>query len=275
MLLQPDKLPGIIIRMKEQTRGAGPAETRRGIQSVETGLRLLAELAAANGPVTLTSLSARSGLSPSQTHRYLQSLVASGMAMQQESLRYDLGPGVMRIGIAALSRLDAFNSAELRMHEFVEVTGRTASLAVWSELGPVLVRWFRGRPPVLINLPVGSQLPLFASATGQVFLGLLSESELEGPLAMARAHGIAAPDLSSLRATVRATLSAEVGPPLLEGLRSVAAPIFDLQGRVQVVAAAVAPGIVPADADRDIGQRLRRACREATEAIGGVWPKEG
>lgn len=275
MLLPADKLPGIIICMREQTRIAGPVEHRRGIQSVETGLRLLAELAAANDPVTLSSLSARSGLSPSQTHRYLQSLVASGMAVQQESLRYDLGPGVMRIGIAALSRLDAFGAAELRIREFVDATGRTASLAVWSESGPVLVRWFPGRPPLLINLPVGSPLPLFASATGQIFLGLLGDAELEAPLPVARAQGFVIPDLASLRAAVRATLSAEAVPPQLAGLRSVAAPIFDLQGRVQLVAASVSSSIVPGARDLEIDRRLRQACRAATETIGGAWPIEG
>ncbi len=45
-------------------------------------MRVLAALAAAGGPTTLTALGSRSGVSPSQTHRYLQSLIAAGMAVQ-------------------------------------------------------------------------------------------------------------------------------------------------------------------------------------------------
>ncbi len=98
--------------MLERSESIRPPSARRGIRSVETGLRVLAALGATGGPSTLTSLGARVGLSPSQTHRYLQSLVAAGMAVQDASARYDLGPAVIRIGVAALARMNCFARAE-------------------------------------------------------------------------------------------------------------------------------------------------------------------
>jgi DNA-binding IclR family transcriptional regulator len=245
---------------------------RRGIQSVETGLRVLAALAASGGPAALTALGVRAGLSPSQTHRYLQSLVASGMAVQDPSSRYDLGPGVIRIGIAALARLNAFARAEAALLRFVEETGRTALLSVWGEAGAVCVRWFPGRPALVTNFAVGSVMPLLLSATGRVFLSFLTAHELEGPLATAAADVATVPDLEPMRRAVRSSLIAEGDDAAFAGLRSVAAPIFDLQGRAAVVATAIAPGGLARDRDAHVADRLRAACRTATTEAGGVWP---
>lgn len=264
----------IIVDMTEQMHKAGATASRRGIQSVEIGIRLLAELAAGNGPSSLTALSVRSGLSPSQTHRYLQSLMAAGMAVQQPSLRYDLGPLAVRIGIAALSRLDAFSHAEARLRAFRDATGHSVAMSVWTDAGPILVRWLAGRAPVMVHLAPGSPMPLLSSATGQVCLSWLSEAELERPLREAREYGVPAPDLAELRARVRGLNYAESEVPGLSGVRAVAAPIFDLQGRLQTIAAAFAPGPTFAGQVMLIGQALRDACREATEAIGGRWPAQ-
>lgn len=249
-----------------------PAKPRRGIQSVETGLRVLAALAASAGPVPLTALGTRAGLSPSQTHRYLQSLVASGMAVQDASSRYDLGPGVIRIGIAALARLNPFARAEAALQRFVEETGRTALLSVWGEAGAVCVRWYPGRPPVVANVGVGSVMPLLFSATGRVFLAFLSANELAAPLAAAQAEQVPMPDLESIRRTVRASLLADSDHTMFFGLRAIAAPIFDLQGHAALVATAVAGAGFPREADAAVAKRLHVACRDATVEAGGVWP---
>lgn len=254
-------------------RDSSPTSSRRGIQSVETGLRVLAALAAAGGPAPLTALGVRAGLSPSQTHRYLQSLVVSGMAVQDASSRYDLGPGVIRIGIAALARLNAFSRAEAAIQRFVEETGRTSLLSVWGEAGAVCVRWFPGRPAVMVaNMGVGSIMPLLFSATGRVFLAYLTPQELDGPLAAAKADAPSMPDLDAVRASVRASLVADSDDTTFVGLRTMAAPIFDLQGRPTVVATAVATKSTPRSKDAAVAERLRAACREATLEAGGAWP---
>ena len=265
----------IIVGMTEQSTSDPPSNARRGIQSVEIGLRVLTALAAAAGPSTLSAIGVRCGLSPPQTHRYLQSLLAAGMAVQGSDARYDLGPGVIRIGIAALARLDSFRRIETALQRFVEDTGRTVALSVWGEAGPVCVRWLPGRPPVMANVSVGTSPPLLYSATGRVFMALLSEQELSGPLAVARASSADPPDLAASLQTVHRSLTCTMKPPIFGGVRATAAPVFDMQGRVHVVAAALAATMFPESSDDAAAHRLLAACREATEALGGVWPRGG
>lgn len=254
--------------MLERSESIRPPSARRGIRSVETGLRVLAALGATGGPSTLTSLGARVGLSPSQTHRYLQSLVAAGMAVQDASARYDLGPAVIRIGVAALARMNCFARAESALARFVEETGWTGLLAIWGESGPVCVRWLPGRPPVVTSLGVGSVLPLLHSAAGNVFLAYLSPNELVTPLAELAVNG----EAETIGRQVRAGQLAEMSNGALPGLRAIAAPIFDLQGRLNFVAGGLATRAIPDESDAQVTERLRHACREATFASGGKWP---
>ncbi len=251
-----------------------PAAARRGIQSVETGMRVLAALAAGGGAQALTAIGGRAGLSPSQTHRYLQSLVGAGMAVQDASARYDLGPLAIAIGIAALARLDVFARADAAMLQFTGETGRTALLCVWGEAGAVVVRWFPGRPALHGSIGIGSILPLLHSAAGHVFLAYLGETETADAVAQARSedHTVLRLDLADLRARVRAHRHAVGLPSVSPGLRQIAAPVFNLQGRLSMVAATLASDAFAPEEDEAVTARLLAACRLATESAGGVWP---
>jgi DNA-binding IclR family transcriptional regulator len=247
---------------------------RRGIQSLETGLRVLAALSAGQGPQTLTIIGARAGISPSQTHRYLQSLVAAGMAVQDSSARYDLGPAAIAVGIAALARLDVFARACSAIAGFVAETGRTAAISVWGEAGPVVVRWFPGSPPVQGAIPLGTVLSLRHSAAGRVFLAFLHADETGAALERERHadHSVLHVDLPAICAGVRTSLLGTGEPMLMPGLRSLAAPVFDLQGRLALVASCLATQAFAMEEDEAVATRLLAACRLATQAGGGTWP---
>jgi DNA-binding IclR family transcriptional regulator len=251
-----------------------PPARRRGIQSVEIGLRVLSALAASRNWDTLTSVAARAGLSPSQTHRYLQSLIAAGMAVQNpNSARYGLGPATIRIGIAALARNDVFSVASEAVTTFTEKTGRTAFLSVWGEAGATIVRWFPGNPPVITALALGSVLPLLYSATGHVYCSFLMPQEIAGRLEQElENHPGGSINLQQIRRTTRIGLHAEVSGAFIPGLRAIAMPIFDIQGRLAAVATAISSTVFPTSGDRKALAALEAACRYATEKSGGNWP---
>jgi len=195
-----------------------PVAQRRGIQSVETGLHLLAALAACGGPVPLSAVAQRAGVSASQAHRYLSSLMATGMAKQDPgSGCYDLDAGAIRIGLAALARLDIFARADTVFTEFAQATGRTCLLAVWGDAGATVVRWFPGNPPVITSLAIGSVMPLLRSATGRVFFafGDRTAMDAEAQCALEADRANAPIDLDAIRREVRAAGGAQVDDTLI------------------------------------------------------------
>jgi DNA-binding IclR family transcriptional regulator len=235
----------------------------------------LSALAASRNWDTLTRIAARAALSPSQTHRYLQSLISAGMVVQNTtSARYGLGPATIRIGIAALARIDVFSVASEAVTTFTENTGRTAFLSVWGEAGATIVRWFPGNPPVITALALGSILPLLHSATGHVYCSFLMPQEIAGRLEQELENhpGGGSTNLQQIHRSTRTRLHAEVSGAFIPGLRAIAMPIFDIQGRLAVVATAISSTAFPTSGDRTARAALETACRYATEKAGGKWP---
>ncbi|QYU67866.1 helix-turn-helix domain-containing protein [Leptolyngbya sp. 15MV] len=206
------------------------ATRRRGIGSLETGLRVLSALAAAGGPAPLGEIARRAGLPPSQAHRYLASLIIAGFAAQpSEGGLYDLSAGALRLGLAALARQDALREADGAMMEFVTRTGRTALIAVRGDAGPTVVRWHPGNPPVLTSIALGSVLPLLRSATGHVFLAFGDRPFMDEAAQRAAVadQGTTPLEMDAIRRQVRAALCARVAGALIPGLRAAAAPVLD------------------------------------------------
>ncbi|MDR3467227.1 MAG: IclR family transcriptional regulator [Xanthobacteraceae bacterium] len=256
----------------EDDHETSPA-ARRGIQSVEIGFRVLAALAAEGEPAPLGAIARRTGLSPSQAHRYLASLIASGMAHQHAaSGRYELGPQAIQIGLAALARTDVFAEADPAIAAFTRDSGRTTLLAARGPLGPTIVRWYAGRRPVVTSLTVGSVLPLFNSATGHAFLSFMNDDEIAAARDDEAASAVTRAEIDAIRARVRRTMFATVDELLIPGLRAAAVPILDIQGRAVLVATAMATSAFPRADDEAIVEQLQAVCRALTERFGARWP---
>jgi DNA-binding IclR family transcriptional regulator len=273
-------------RKVEKKKGAQPSREvglkaaavrlpRRGIQSVNIGFRVLAALAAEPGATGLGTVAQRSNLSPSQAHRYLASLIASGMAHQDPSSgRYELGPQAIQIGLAALSRTDVFAEADPAIAAFARETGRTTLIAARGPLGPTVVRWHAAHVPVITSVTVGSVLSLLTSATGHAFLSFMDPEEAAGAIEMERSAGIRAVDidLNATRRRVRSAMAAFADETLIPGLRAAAVPILDIQGRAALVATVIAISAADRSDDGNILERLQAVCQQLTKRIGGRWP---
>jgi len=102
-----------------------------------------------------------------------------------------------------------------------------------------------------------------------VFLGW-GDTPAMAAMAQAAKPGV---DFAAIRARVRADGAASVAGSVIPGLRAIACPVFDLQGRLALVATALAHESFPPSEDGQIATSLRKACEQVTEALGGHWPQ--
>jgi DNA-binding IclR family transcriptional regulator len=255
--------------MTEKAEGEAD-KRRRGIQSVEIGFAVLEALAALGEASTLGAIAQASGLSGSQTHRYLASLTAAGMTQQDRaSGRYDLGPAALKLGLSALARTDAFRVADTAIEAFVRETGRTVQVAALGPQGPTVVRWHMGRPAVMTSFGVGAVLPLLYSATGHVFLSFVPEVETDSLLERELPDsGMTRDEVDIIKARVRAEGRACVEGTMIPGLRAAAFPIFDFQGRAILSATALMPGAFKSDDSGAVLEKLATACRDVSRKLG-------
>jgi DNA-binding IclR family transcriptional regulator len=234
MVARPCDLEAASLPRKQS---AGQSQRRNSIQSVEVALRVVDVFIKAQGPLSFVEISKAARLSPGQTHRYLTSLARSGL-VQQNSARglYNLGGLAVRVGLAALSRLDFMKAAALGLEALAQRTGHTAALAVWSERGPLIVRWELGQQPVLTPYNLGAVLPVLSSATGRVFISFLPAQQTDALVKteMQRNRRPDCPtnarDLAKLKARIRSTHIERLESTVVPGLFAVSSPILDYQG---------------------------------------------
>lgn len=252
------------------TEKSSAASRRRGIQSVEIGLRVLQALARLDQAASLSAIAQASGVSASQAHRYLVSLTAAGMAQQDAaSGRYDLGPAALQLGLGALARIDAFKVTDKAIADFVQASGWTVQIAAFGPQGPTIVRWHMGRPAVMTSFTVGSVLPMLFSATGQVFTAYLPPAETALLIERDQAQGqVTYPDVQELRQRVRAARGATAEGTMVPGLRAFAFPIFDIQGRPILSATALRPDAFSREDDAGVLAELARVCGEISRQLG-------
>jgi DNA-binding IclR family transcriptional regulator len=241
---ESQSVPTETIKLSRHPRGASgsakPAtprrdSSRRGIQSIEVGFRIVAALTAGGVPQSLKELSAVANLAPSNCHRYLASFVRTGLLVQEpDTSRYDFGPVAVRIGLAALARLDPVAIGLSALSRLVAETGHTGLLAVLGDRGAVIVRWLNGRRPIQTTLSVGSVLPITGSATGRVFLAFRPEAETAA-LVRAERRNEKDFDVVEIREQVRGAGTAQVAGDLIPGLSAAAAPILDDGGNAAAV----------------------------------------
>lgn len=235
-----------------------------GLTSLDTALGVLDYLARQDGPRSLSEIGRGCAMPPSKAHRYLASFVAAGLVRQMgRAGHYDLGPGALRLGLAALSRHDFVNAAADALADLSAETGMTVLLSVWANQGATVVRWERGATPTDTSMGLGTTLPLLTSATGRVFLAWGPPRAIAAARAaqlhrLARQTGLSRDrgrdmghdmdpseaGLDALVAGIRTRGFASVEGRFIPGLVAAAAPVLDWQGEAQ--AAVTLVGIDPA-----------------------------
>jgi DNA-binding IclR family transcriptional regulator len=247
---------------------------QQGIQSIEVGAAVLLALAEAGGPLALSEVAKRSGLHPSKTHRYLVSLVRTGLASRHVATGfYDLGPAARQLGVEALRRTDAVSTASAHAAELRDETGHTVNVAVWSDAGPMIVRWDTGAHVLPITVRVGSTLPLADSAVGQVFLAHLPASVTAEVLAAQQRRSetreLGRRRLDALVAAVRRDGFGRTVNAMIFGLAALAAPVFGADGELELVMGLALPSrlLTPEQAEQ-LGPVLRAAADRVSGELG-------
>ncbi|MBV9050272.1 MAG: IclR family transcriptional regulator [Solirubrobacterales bacterium] len=246
----------------------------QGIKSIEVGARVLLALEQGRGPMALTEVARAADLHPAKVHRYLASLVRTGFASQNRATGlYDLGPASRHLGVEALRRTDAVSAVSAHTTELRDQTGHTTNLGVWTDAGPMLVRWDTGAHALPIVIRVGSVLPLLDSAVGCVFLAHLSGSVTREVLRSQQRQGTtrsaSAAEIREVKEVARRDRFSQTSNQMIFGLAALAAPVFGPDGALEVVVGLVLPARMMTAAEaRRLGATLLATTERASHELG-------
>ena len=247
------------------------------VKSLVKALRILECLAEGEEPAyTLSELSRGLHLHVSTVHRLLVNLLRQGFVEPDPaSGAYRLGFRVLRMGLRVLDRLDFSRVALPLLRELNQQTKETVHLAILREGRAVSIERFVSPQPVGLDARLGQVMPLHCTGVGKALLAYESEESLDqiapGPgLARFTTRTITTlPQLKKELARVRGQGYAVDNEEAVEGLRCVAAPLFDHTGNVVAAFSVAGPAqrITPANI-LEIARLVRATSQQISYRLG-------
>lgn len=238
------------------------------IQSISIAFRFLDLLSRADGPLVLGEIAKRSRTGSSTAHRYMKSLVQEGLAAQDAATgRYDLGPAALSIGIRALRRIEPVEIASRAIQALSARLAAGCGVAIWTERGPTIVRWYRGPGFTISTVSLGDVLPLDTTACGLVFQAHLPDAVVAAARQRQPGDFTGAPPTRKALTAIRKAGLAELDEHLFRMLTGKAAPVFNALGDLSCVVTTVSR-LDTAQAE-DHRAALRDVARRSTAEAGG------
>ncbi|MGO0123227.1 IclR family transcriptional regulator [Desulfothermobacter acidiphilus] len=210
---------------------------KHGVHSVERALAILEALGTNPKGLGVTRLAKELDLHKSTVHRLLATLVRYGFAEQDENSEcYRLGMRLVALGLNYLHQLDFRCEVLPYLKELAELTGETTQMGVLE--GDEVFFLERYQSPEAITVNLGLKAPAYCSAEGKLLLAYLPPERLREYLQRQELKPFTLNTLSNPEQLllhlekIRAQGYALSAEELADGLRGVAAPVFDAQGRV-------------------------------------------
>ena len=264
-------------------RRAGRPATRppeaAGVRTLLMGISLLKAIARMPEPANLSEIARRTSLPVSRAHRYLTTLVQSGLlAVDPATGLYTLGPAAVELGVAAMSNTDALQIATNIMRKLTDRTSLVSVLCVWGSNGTTVVRWEQGKLEAAVRVREGINLSLLTTAAGQVFLAYLDSRAAAAQLDrdMKAWNRTAVPGdrytaekIKALRRRVRDDgLACAIGirNPLVA---AISAPVFDRSGVIMSLTLTGIQDTFDTASDGEPALALRQSARDISNLLGG------
>ncbi|MBX9387035.1 IclR family transcriptional regulator [Streptomonospora nanhaiensis] len=227
------------------------------VQSLERGLAVIRAFTAQQPSMTLSDVARVTGLTRAAARRFLLTLTDMGY-VRTDGRMFALTPRVLELGYAYLSSAGLPEVAQPHLERLAAELRESSSVSVLDGDDVVYVARVPTSRIMHVAISVGTRFPAYATSMGRVLLAGLPENEIDAYLRRVEMRRLTAFTLTTparLRAELERVAAqgwALVDQELEEGLRSVAAPIRDRDGRV------VASVNVSAHASRSSVEDIRR-----------------
>lgn len=240
------------------------------VQSLVRGLAVIQTFGADRPRQTLAQVAEQTGLARATARRFLHTLVSLGFA-DTDGHEFWLSPRILSLGTAYLSGLGLPAVAQPHLEKLSSELNESVSMAILDGADVVYVNRVAVRRIMTVGITIGSRFPAWATSMGRVLLSALSAEELDAYLQEVDLTRLAAntvTDPATIKRKIREAGRQRwciVDQELEAGLRSLAAPITDADGRI--VAAINTSTQAAVHSVKDLHARFLPALRTTAAAI--------
>lgn len=206
------------------------------VQSLERGMRVLLSFSAQNPSRSLSDIARETGLNRATARRLLLTFVHLGF-VAHDGRSFSLTPKMLDLGFAYLGSLSVVDVANPVMRRLTDEIHETSSLCVLDGRDVVFVARSAANRLMVLSAAVGYRVPAHLTSMGRVLVAFLSSHQQDRWLDAYTTDGEPSRDAPNREQFVEVLRSVRqagwvlVDGELEEGLRTIAAPIFDSTGQ--------------------------------------------
>lgn len=253
-----------------------PKTADGNVKSLVRALSLLDVLSQTPHECSLGEIANTAGLPLSTVHRLLHSLQQMGYVVQNQATgNYALGEFLILLGHKAEQQRDVRRIARPCLEELAQETSETVNLTTVIENAVVQLDHVDSPNMLKVTWDSGQRFPIHASASGKVFLAFLPEADRERILKSIELRPFTKRTIVDVkRSRAELTPIRERGYALddaerEEGVRCVAAPIFNSKGTVIAAVSVSGPSTRLSLAKlNELANKVKRTARAISASLG-------
>ncbi len=239
------------------------------MQTLARGLQILDLIASSDRAMSITEISRILNLEKSCVSRTVKTLVNYDYVQPDTRSRgFVLGKRIRQISWHYLNRIPIREKAKPYLYRLVQQTGECAHTAVYSEGKALMIDDVEAEASLRVVGGIGRLIPLHCTAVGKA---LLAFSDLPLPAFLEAETDYTITDHAALRAhleQVRQQGAALDDEEHQEGVRCIAAPVYDYMGTVIAAIGISGPTVrVTSDRLEELVQRVKDAARELSDDL--------
>ena len=242
-------------------------------ETIPTNLRLLMileDVARAGTPVTPSEVNERLGLPKPTIHRLFSTLEMEGFLQRElDGRSYTVGGRLQTLSSNALSSMWVHTARTTVLTKLASEVGETCNLSVPDRDAMIYLDRVETKWPLRIQLPVGSRVPLYCTASGKMYLSTLQGSHLNrylesADLSARTNNTITDPEkLREELAETRKRGHSQDAEEFMSGMVAMAVPVLNKEDRLVSTLSFHAPvQRLSLEAAREHLDRLRGAAEE-------------
>jgi IclR family pca regulon transcriptional regulator len=211
------------------------------VHSLLKGLNILETFTPSQHNLSFQELCVKTGFPKTTVFRFLRTLTTHDyLSLDSKSKKYFLGPKVMSLGFAVLSSLDLRNVAFPYLEELARASDQNVNLAILDNTEVVVIERIKKWQMLDINIPVGGRLNCYQTSSGYALLAFSNQEKFLSILQsllknreVVKQIGPKGAKLIKRVKEARLKGYALCNGEFTKGVRSIAAPIFDVRGDVE------------------------------------------
>ena len=209
------------------------------IQSVAKAMNLLDILDSSAKPLSLTELSSITGWPKSTLHGLLSTMKEYSVVAQNEDGSYMLGIRLFEYGCTLSNSWSIVETAKPFIQHISYSTGEAVFLSILDHGEVITLDRADNRTGLWISAEMGCRLPIHCTSQGKLFLAYMSDEEREDILSRKEWKAYTPHTFMTRKALdqelclIKQQGYATENGEYKIGLRSIAAPIFDADGKVR------------------------------------------